>query len=121
MSQQVAQGDRLLRGAKLRRAGRVEPLEYLRRAERGVDVRHRLLELELALLDELHRRDRRDRLGHRGDAEHGIERHVRALPELANTEGILVEEPLVGGDHRDDAGHFLRIDRLLEHRVDLRA
>ena len=50
---------------------------------------HGLLELELALLDELHRRHGGDRLGHRGDAEDGVERHRRALVERAQAERAL--------------------------------
>ena len=49
--------------------------------ERRVDRRHRVVERQLSLLDKLQRRDRGDRLGHRGDAEHGVHRHRRAAGE----------------------------------------
>jgi hypothetical protein len=44
-------------GRTYRRAGGVEAFEDRGRAERGIDVAYRALELELALLDELHGRD----------------------------------------------------------------
>jgi hypothetical protein len=72
VGQQVAQGDRPPGGSEARLARRVEALQHLGRAERGVDVGHRCLEGELALLDQLHRRDRGDRLGHGSDLENRV-------------------------------------------------
>ena len=110
--QQVAQRDRPLGRAQLRGAAGVEALQHLRRAERGVDVGHRLVELEFALLDELHRRDRGDGLGHRGDPEQAVERHRWPLIERAGAEGPLVEQALVGGRQRHDTGYLARVHRL---------
>ena len=121
VGQQVTQRDRALGGPQLRRPRSVEPVQHLGRPERGVDVRHRLLELELALLDELHRRHGGDRLGHRGDAKHGVESHGRGLVEGAHAEGALVEEAPGRGGHGHHAGHFSGVDGLLQHAVDASA
>ena len=120
VGQQVAQRDRPLRRTQLGRAGGVEALQHLGRAQARVDVRHGLLDLELALLDELHRRHGGDRLGHRGDAEDGVERHRRALVERAQAEGPFVEHALVGRGHGHHARHFLGVDGLPQDAVDLR-
>jgi hypothetical protein len=118
MGQQMAQCDRPLRGAHLRRAGGVEAFEDRGRAERGVDVGHRALERELALLDELHGRDGSDGLRHGRDAEDRVGRHGCGAVERAQAEGALVQHALVGSRHRDDTGHVLRIHRLLQQTVD---
>jgi hypothetical protein len=94
VGEQVAQRNRPLRRPEPGRAGGVEALEHLRRAQAGVDVGHGALELQLALLDQLHGGDGRDRLGHRRDAKHRVERHRRALAERAHAEGTLVEQAL---------------------------
>jgi hypothetical protein len=53
-----------------------------------------------------------------GDAEDGVGGHRRRLVELAGAERALVQHALVGRGHRHDAGHFLRVHRLLQNAVD---
>src|SRR5438132_6667039 len=62
---------------------RAEPIDAARRVERFEDLQvcklrqilfDRIVESEAALLDKLHGRRRRDRLGHRGDAEQRVGR-----------------------------------------------
>ena len=121
MGQQMLQCDRTLRRAQHRFAGRVKALEHLRRVQRRLaDIRHRRIEVEPALLDQLHRRDRGDRLGHRGDAEHGIQRHRRAVRDIAPSERAFIERPGLARGHRDDPRHLARLDRAAQRRVDLR-
>src|SRR4029077_3853147 len=71
-----------------------------------------------ALLDELHRRYGGDRLGHRIDAEHGVERHCGTGAKLAHTERALVDQAVRGCRHRDAPRHLPRLDRALQRRVD---
>jgi hypothetical protein len=118
MGQQVAQHDRPLRGTQLGRASGVKPLQDPGRAQYRVDIGQRLFERELALLDKLHGRDAGHRLGHRGDAEDGVERHRRAVAKDARAERAFVEQALVGRYHRHHAGHVLGLNRLAEHAVD---
>ena len=120
MGQQVAQRDRPLRRTQPGRTGGIESLQNLWRAQRRVDIGHRFIEPELALLDELHGGDGGDRLGHRGDAEDGIERHWRAVAKEARAERAFVKQALVGQRHGHDAGHVLGIHRLAEHTVNAR-
>ena len=72
----------------------------------------RRVERELALLDQPHRRDRRDQLHHRGDAEHRVAGHRgvfgRAAAQSAAAEHALIEDAVLGGGHRHNARHFLR-------------
>ena len=61
---------------RLRRRTRIQaPLDVDRDAQRpelGQDVRHRLIEGELAVFDEQYRRDAGHRLGHRVDAADAV-------------------------------------------------
>jgi hypothetical protein len=72
---------RLARG----RAQAAVGLEHLELGELGQDLLDRLVKGDLALLEQLQRRGRRDGLGHRGVAEHrvGVRRAGRALVEDA--------------------------------------
>src|SRR5262249_58599045 len=72
-------GEDVPNGGRLGR--RAEPIGAGRRVERFEDLQvcklrqilfDRIVETEPALLDELHGRRRRDRLGHRGAAEQGV-------------------------------------------------
>jgi hypothetical protein len=120
VGQQVPEGDRPLGGAQQRRATGAEAFEHLRRGQRGfADVRHRCVEAEPALLDELHRPNAGDRLCHREDAEDRVERHWRPAAELAHAERPLVDRPLVARRHRDDPRHLASRDRTAQHLIDL--
>ena len=82
-------------------------------ASSGSALGQRLVEVELSLLDELHRGDRRDGLGHRRDPDDGVEGHVLRLVDLALAEGALVDRARVVGGQRDDARHGPGGDGLL--------
>jgi hypothetical protein len=58
----------------------------------------RIIETEAALLDELHGRERCDRLGHRGDAEHRVGRECATGRDVCHAEGALVERAPAIGD-----------------------
>ena len=60
----------------------VEPLQHPAVGELGQQPIDRLVQPQLALLDQDHRRHRRDRLGHRGDAEDRVAPH-RVAPPIA--------------------------------------
>jgi hypothetical protein len=116
----VAERDRPLRRAKHRRARGIEPFEHLGRGQLGQQLAHRLVELQLALLDQLHAGGRGHRLGHRSDPEDGIRSHVRALGDVPLAEGAFVHDPLVGRCDGDDARHGPGVHRLAKRLVDRR-
>jgi hypothetical protein len=117
MGEQMPQRDRVLRRPQLRLALLVETLEHLRRLEFGEQRAHWLLELQLALLDELHGGGRRDRLGHRRDPEHRVECHVGALGEVALAERALVQDPILRHRRCDHAGDVPAFRRLAQNRI----
>ena len=90
VGQQVLQRDRRLRGSQDRLARPVEAFQtrpVSRVAAKYFE--HRLIQLHLALLHQLHRGHGGDRLGHRRDGEDGIHRHRRTLGiPLAEGPGI---------------------------------
>ena len=120
MGQQMPQRDRPLGRPQARGAGIVEPLQYLGCRQFGKHISDRLIQLQPALLDELHRRDRGHRLGHRGEPEDRVGRHLGTVGEIARAERAFVEGPLVGRRHRDDAGHLFSLRGPAQDRVDLR-
>jgi hypothetical protein len=119
MGEEVAQCDRLLRRPQLWRAGSIEAGKDLRRGERRVNGQRLRVELNLALLDELHRRDRGHHLNHRRDAKDGVMAHRRRLPEMTGTECALVNDAVVGRGHRDDTRHPMSCGRVPQRRIDL--
>ena len=121
VGQQVAQRDRPLGRPQLGRARGVEALRApAAEASSGSSSPIGLLELQLALLDQLHAGRRGHGLGHRRDPEHRVGRHVRAVGHVALAERALVDDPLVGRRDRDDARHGPGVDRLTERLVDRR-
>jgi hypothetical protein len=117
MSEQMLQRDRPPRGTQPRRTRSIEAFQDLRRAQGWVDIGHRVIEPELALLHQLHRGDRRHRFGHRRDAEHRIRRHHGTGCEVPCAEGAFVEDALVRCRHRHGARNLPRIDCLLKDSV----
>ena len=81
----------------------------------------RIIERELALLDELHERRRGDRLGHRCDPEQCIGGQGAAGRDIGHSEGALIDDALAIGDERDDARHLLTLDGLAQLLIDQRA
>jgi hypothetical protein len=116
----VAERDRALGRAQLGLPRGVEPFQHLGRGQFGQQLAHRLLELQLALLDQLHAGGRGHRLGHRSDPEHGIGRDLGAVGQVPLAERALVHDPLVGRSDGDDARYDLGVDRLAQRLVNLR-
>ena len=85
--QQVAQGDRALRGHGVVER-RVEPRQHAAIRELGQERIDRLVEPEHALLDEDQRRHGRHRLRHRGDPEDGVARHRVARAQRLQAERV---------------------------------
>ena len=120
VGQQMPQRDRPLGRPQPRRAGIVEPLQYLGRRQFRKHIPDRLIQLQPALLDELHSRHRGHRLGHRREPEDAVGRHVGPVHEVPRAERAFVEDPLVGRRHRDDPRHLSGLRGLAQDRVDLR-
>ena len=108
VGEQVLERDRPLGRTQLRLAARVEAFEHLHVGDLGQDFPDRTVERELALFDKLHRRSAGDRLGHRGDPEHGVERHRIRLAEVALAECALIDDLAAGRGHCDDTRHLSR-------------
>jgi hypothetical protein len=115
----MAERDRSRRRPGERLAGRIESFQHAGLRERGHHVRRWAIEMEPPLLDQLHRRGRGDRLGHRGDPDHGVGGHrcAAALHPLA--EAALVDWAIPIGRERRDARHLAVRDRLAQQRVRL--
>ena len=76
--------------------------------------RHRIGEREAALLDQHHRRDAGDRLGHRIQREHGVGRHRRAGGDVAHADAFLIDRPAVLQDQHHRAGNLALRDLVVE-------
>src|SRR5207244_13279276 len=79
----------------------------------------RCVERELALLDQLHRAGRRDRLGHRGDPEHAVDRHGVVFGQVASAVRALIDYLLAVGGHCDYARNLLGVAFLPQELIDL--
>jgi hypothetical protein len=107
-------GDPRCRPEPVGPGGAVEGLEDLQAREGGQVFLDGIVEPEPALLDELHRGGRGDRLGHRRDAEQRICRQRPAGRDIGFAERALVQHPLAIGRHGDHAGKVLVPDRLAQ-------
>ena len=99
-------------------ACRVERFEHLEIGKFRQILFDRIIETEAALLDELHGRQRRDRLGHRCDAEQRVGRERTSTRNVGHAERTLIEDPPAIGDQRDHARYVLAFDRDTQGRVD---
>src|SRR5262249_46070018 len=106
---------------------RAEPIDAARRVERFEDLQvcklrqilfDRIVESEAALLDKLQGRRRRDRLGHRGDAEQRVGRERAPGRDVCHAEGALIEHAPTIDNQRDHARHVLALNRATQRRVD---
>ena len=108
-----------LAGAQFRFALGVETFQHLRAREIGQHLADRLIQRELALLDELHAGRCRDGLGHGGDPEHAVDRHRIVLGQVAFAERALIDHFIAGRGHCDHAGNFLGLAFLTQNLIDL--
>ncbi len=118
VGQQVAQGDRP-RGRPQAGLVTIEAFEELWCCERRQERADRCIERQRTPLDQLHGRYRGERLGHRGDPEHGILVHRGAAREIAQAEGALVDDAVRIGCHRDHAWHGAAVDPMAQRSLDL--
>ena len=98
---------------------RIESLNGdLKLRERREELRDRISEGDLALLDEHHRGDRGDRLRHRVDPEDGVRAHRRAGRLVAEAHGLEVGDSPLPSDQRHGARDLALGDVRLEHLPD---
>ena len=76
----------------------------------GQDRRHRIDEPDLAFLGQHHDRKRDHGLGHRRDAENGIDGHRQFFLAVAIAEGLQVFELAAAGDQGHGARNDARVD-----------
>ena len=113
VGQQIADQDRAGRWAKF------AIVVHLDVGERGDDAGERIVQGEAALLDEDHRGDARDRLGHRVDAEDVVGFEGVLIPD-APAVGVPVHDLAAPGDQRHDARRAFVVDELPHGRADAR-
>ena len=87
--------------------------------EGGNVFRDGIVELDLALLDQLHRHDGGDRLGHREQAEDGLVGDRRLGHHVLHAEGFVIDRLAVLLDQDDRAGDLAGRDLVLEELADL--
>ena len=81
----------------------------------GRYARHRIVEVEPPLLEQHHHGDRRDRLGHRVDAEERALAHRRARCQILIADRRRVREVAVAREHRHGTGSLPCVDMRLQH------
>ncbi len=96
----------------------LEALQDLGCGQVRKDFADRLVELELALLDELHRRDRGHSFRHRRDTEHAIAGHRRAVDKVAPAKRALVQDSGVGRCQCDDTWHLFGLGGSAQDCID---
>src|ERR1700753_2100308 len=86
-------------------AGRIHALHTHRLACKGRDIfRHGIVDRELSLVDQHHRREACDRFGHGEKSELRIDRHGLAGLDVAHAKGLEIDWPTVLLNHHDRAG-----------------
>ena len=113
--EEVAQRDRAVGGHRIVE-GAVDRAQDLAVGQLGQPFVDRIVEPELALLDEDHGADRRDRLGHRGEPEDRVppHRHIAAEGHRADRLHVL---PAAVVDERDEAREHAAVDVASQGRV----
>ena len=96
----------------------LNPLQHFHILNCRQDVTHRLLETDALLFDQLHGGGSGDGLGHRGNAEHRVERHGFGLVDRPSSEGATVDDTAIVSGERHDARNETRIDRLPQDFID---
>jgi hypothetical protein len=106
-----------VRGRAQPRLVAVEALEDPELAELRQDRRDRLVQVEPALLDELHRRHARQRLRHRRNAEHRLGDDRIVALDAQPSRVALVADAVGARRDRGDAGNGAAVRRLLQQLV----
>ena len=114
--EQVAHGDRPVRGHGLVERP-VELLQHLAVGELGHQSIDGLVEPQLALLHEDHRRRRGDGLGHRGDPEDRVAPRSGSLPPRRLRADRVDVDRSPPADQRDDPGDLVALDVAGHHVV----
>ncbi len=96
---------------------RIEGLEDFQVRELRKVLLGRIVEAEPALFNQLHHGQRGDRLGHRRDAEDGIDGHRAAARGVRHSEGSLVHDAAAIRDHRDHAWNITTCDGIGQHLI----
>jgi hypothetical protein len=78
--------------------------------ELGNEFRHRIVEEPVAFLEQDHHRRRRDRLGHRIDAEDGVRRQRNVAAQHGRAVGLESRDLAVPQDQGRDARDAARLD-----------
>ncbi len=87
-------------------------------AEGGNEMADRIVQADLAFLEERQHGGAGDGLGLRGDAEDGVGGHLPAGFFIAPADGVLVDGLAVVQHQGDGAGDLVLIDILLEQMID---
>ena len=123
MRQEIADGDRPPGWDDLRRRARrrsIVPDRHLRVRKARDVAAHRIVERELAFLQQHQHRGAGNRLGLRGDAEDRGRRHPPPRFLVAPADRFLVGGLAIAKYERDCAGQPVFVDVLLQHGVDAR-
>jgi hypothetical protein len=75
--------------------------------------------LQFVLLDQLHGRHEGHGLGHEGDPEDRVERHVRPLHQITCAERALVQHSAIAHRHCHNTWHLLCVSGLTQHLIDV--
>jgi hypothetical protein len=123
MTKKVEDGNRPVQRHQLKRLGAV--LGLLLHADfhirKGGNVfRDGIVELDLAVLDQLHRHDGGDRLGQRRQAEDGLVIDRRLRHHVLDPEGFVIDRLAMLLDQDVRAGDLAGLHLVLEERGDLR-
>ncbi len=103
----MAHLDRALGRPQSRRSVLGESFEDLRRGQLRQVLRRVVVQMQAALLDQLHAGCCREGFGHRQEPEHRAHRHRRAGRNIRLAEGALVDNALRRGRHGDDTGNVV--------------
>lgn len=118
MGEEVAERDRRRRWSEDRLFIGIEAVEHGHCAELGAYVGRWCVEIEKPLLDELHGSHPGNRLRHRGDLGHRVERHPNTRANVALAERAFVAHTVGGHGYRDDTRYPLLVDAGLQELID---
>ena len=105
VGEQMAQGERAAGWAQLRLTVGIPASQHLRAADFRDPAADRAIQIDLALLDKLHRRRAGDGFGHGRDPHHRIRRHPGRLRVVPLPKAAFVNHPIAVRRQSDDAGN----------------